>query len=537
MNLNFLNIFENHGDEIDGVPIVLTGSAPDVSNCNLSPFRGNIVSFPTNILPRKIALNLLYPPVEEDGGKAVFAPYGLRKIEALLLEEFDEKDIVVCHPENLERFVGRNTKVVGITSMDPMGLAYVGATYSSILATGKPMTKAEFKRVVTHPSIIKYKPKIIVGGAGTWQIEKTKMQKVYNIDTLVYGEGELVVKDLFKKAVENKPLPKIVFGKKPTIEQIPIIKNASVFGIVEITRGCGRGCQFCSPNMRKKVSFPMERILKEVEINVKHGSKLIFPNSEDIFLYNSNGLIPNSNAVVDLFKKIADFNGVEYIHLSHASLAPVVYSPKMVEDLSNIFLEKTQFQLNGKPFVTVEIGIETGSIRLIEKYMKGKALPYNIKNWKEIVIEAIGILNDNSWYPLCTLMTGLPGETEEDTIETLILLDELKNRKIFYVPLLFVPLKNCALSRAQNVDLKELTPAQWDFFATCWRHNINIWRPKHIPKIMLGSLFAYLFYYRWKHGKKAFYPTMKYACFPESFLNKWVYKGCEKMHCMDRERN
>ena len=36
---------------------------------------------------------------------------------------------------------------------------------------------------------------------------------------------------------------------------------------IEIMRGCGRGCHFCSPTMRIRHSFPIDHIMKEVEIN------------------------------------------------------------------------------------------------------------------------------------------------------------------------------------------------------------------------------------------------------------------------------
>lgn len=531
-SINLPHPFKNHEVEIEGVPIVLTGSATDMSDCNLNPFRGNITAFPA-VISRKILLERLYPPGIEDNGKAVFAPYGLRKVEALLLKDFDEKDIVICHPNNLHKFVGNKTKVIGITAMDPMGLAYVSTTYTSIFGLGEPMNRNEFHVLIKHASILKYKPKIIVGGGGAWQIERERMQKEYGIDTLVYGVGERVVGKLFHKAVQGKSLPKIVKGKLSSLKDIPIIKDASIYGLVEITRGCGRGCQFCSPNMRKKFSFPIDHIMKEVEINIKNGSKMIFPNSEDVFLYDSKGFIPNRKSVLELFEKIASYEGVEYIHLSHASMAPVVYAPKMVEELSQILVQKTQFKFKGKPFTTAEMGIESGSTKIMQKYMKGKALPYEIKNWHDIVTQAIGILNDNSFYPLCTLITGFPSENENDTIQTLELLDKLKSSKTIFIPLLFVPLEDCVLSKAKGVSLKNLTPAQWDFIATCWRHNLDVWKPEIKPKLMFSTLIAYLLYYRWKHGKSVIYPAMKTSGFPEDFLKKWVYKGCEPEYCDD----
>jgi len=37
-----------------------------------------------------------------------------------------------------------------------------------------PVNAHEFIKIVTHPVIEKYKPKIVVGGPGAWQLEKAK---------------------------------------------------------------------------------------------------------------------------------------------------------------------------------------------------------------------------------------------------------------------------------------------------------------------------------------------------------------------------
>ena len=60
-----------------------------------------------------------------------------------------------------------------------------------------------------------------------------------------------------------------------------------------------------------------------------------------------------------------------------------------------------------------ESGIETGSPRLIKKYMRGKPLPYTPEQWPEVVMDAWGILNDNNFMTLSTFMIGLPDETEQ----------------------------------------------------------------------------------------------------------------------------
>lgn len=246
---------------------------------------------------------------------------------------------------------------------------------------------------------------------------------------------------------------------------------------------------------------------------------MITLQTDDIFLYKcKERFIPNREGIVELIKAIDEIPGIEYIQPAHAALAPVVYDPKMIEEIGAILANKGRWKLNGKKVASTEIGIETGSTRLMEKYMKGKVLPYKPKEWHEIVTTGIGILNDNDIYPLATLIMGLPDEKIEDSLATMELIDKLKDAKMFYVPLLFTSEEDCLLSKAKQADLRGLSELQWDFVATCWRRNINIWAPKVKWKTISGSLMAYYLYYRWKHGKKILHPIMKFSGFPESFL-------------------
>jgi radical SAM superfamily enzyme YgiQ (UPF0313 family) len=281
--------------------------------------------------------------------------------------------------------------------------------------------------------------------------------------------------------------------------------------------------------------------MKEVEINIKDGATSIFTVTEDIFLYKcKERFIPNREAVVELFKTIASYPGVEHILLSHASFAPVIYDELLLEELTPILIEKTKWnpqtnQMYKQPFISVEMGIESGSVRLMNKHMKGKALPFSVDNWPELVVQAIGTMNDYDWWPLCTIMTGQPDETEEDIIATLDLIDNLRsiNAKMFYTPVLFIPLEEAVLGHCQRTNLDSLSELHWEVLARCWQNNIEFWVPDKKWMINTGFLFTYWLYYRWKHGKKSMYPVMRLAGFPTARIGK----QCEPELCFEKDAN
>lgn len=536
---NLLDLGSNSSRPINGGKmIVLTSSRSEMSEYDYDPFIAFTCTFPHKLIPNRYKQKWLRAKDLEDGSNK-FAPYGLRKIETILVDEFGEDNVVVAHYENLDKFIGPNTKLLGISTMDPLGLAYVSTTYNSLLSFGgEAVNSHEFKKLLAHPAIQKYKPKILLGGSGVWQIKDAGMQDHFNITTLFQGEAERDLIPLVKKIMNNENVPKYFVSKKPDYKKIPMIKHAATYGTIEITRGCGRGCQFCSPTMRKKYSFPISHIMKEVEITVKNGCKMIFPNSEDIFLYKSNpGFKPNREEITKLFKAISTYPGVEFIHLSHASLAPIIYDPKILENITPYLIDKTKRRLRGKKYVTVEVGVETGSVRLMKKYMKGKALPFTVDKWPELVAQGIGIMNDHDWYPLCTIMAGMPNEKEEDVLATLELIDDLKGLRLFYTPVLFIPLKEAILHDAHRASLKNFNKLHWDFITTSWRRNIEIWSDQKWDWFVKLTVLTTLLYYRFKHGPDTTRSLLNLAGFPGINVNTRPEKKCDPGFCMDPPGN
>ena len=513
-----------------GVKIVLTASATEMSDFANSPFMAFVAGFAKGPIPLGFARKTLYPRVARNAnGRAKYAPYGLRKVEAILLENgFSESQVAVVHPDDLQSFIGPATKVVGISSMDPTGMGYVSKTYSSIIGGGEPMNAVEFKKLVEHPSIKTFKPKIVVGGFGSWQLERKHVSDKYGVNCIIMGGRPDPIVDVFRKLVSDDSVPRIVHADESLrnwdYNTIPMSKHAAIHGAVEISKGCGRNCQFCTPTMQTKIDVPLEKIMNEVQMTVHEGSDHITLVTEDLFLYGAKGktFIPNQEAVVNLVKSVANYPGVRSIQPSHMSLAPIVANPQMIKELAETLIDRSWYSHGNKPIITAETGIETGSTRLMRKYMSGKMLPFKPEQWQEVVTNAFGILNDNNWYPLATLIIGLPDEKEEDMLETLELMDRLKDYNAFYVPLFFVPLENCVLMNNKGAELDSLSKARWDFFIRCWEYNIRIWKDTFIGArfrnpILYNTMNKFVIpyfgriaglYYGWTRGeqlKQAFY--------------------------------
>jgi len=466
--------------------IVLTSPSTEMSDYNgnyVIPFAAGF-SKPW-FLPRFFLKKTFFKPVPSNSLEATIAPLSLRRLEANLVKSgFQLKDIAVVHPDNLKKAVGPNTKVIGISSKDPLGLGYVSLTYSSVLDLGEPINKIEFERLMNDAEQAKqkYGAKIVVGGPGSWQLLRPEAKDLFKADVIFIGEGDVTGPEVFWKFVEGRDIPsKVIEGRQAGIDDISPIINPSIYGAVEISRGCGRGCAFCSPTMQRKRFIPIETIVREVELNVSYGLHSVLLVTEDIFMYgcNNSDFTPNRKAVEALFEALTPIEGLDSIQVTHANLAAISADKALAKHVAERLRGKSKYTLQGKCVATVEVGIETGSLRLFQKYMSGKCKPFKPNEWPNIVLSSLSFMEDCDWVALATILIGLPGETDEDTQHTVELIENIENMglRTFLVPLTFVPLGNCSLRNAALKSFNDLSESQVDAFASAWEHNIKVWGP------------------------------------------------------------
>jgi hypothetical protein len=153
-------------------------------------------------------------------GQARYVPHGLRIIESILLGRFTPKDIAVCYPDQMDQFIGDQTRVVGIHAHNPLGITFATDIYPTFYGREvEPINAAQFRRMIEHPTLRKHRGylKVIVGGPGAWQIEKKNLQDPWQINCLVHGEGEDVAMQLFEAALRGEALPRRVEGDSPQL--------------------------------------------------------------------------------------------------------------------------------------------------------------------------------------------------------------------------------------------------------------------------------------------------------------------------------
>lgn len=468
----------------------------------------------------------------EDDGSARYMPAGVRLLEASLLREYDEGDIVSCYPDDLERFIGPNTRVVAVSTHNPLGVTFAAGVYTSIFGSSKLPINSYYARQLF--SKIKSNPhrdgfRVIVGGSGGWQITQTDSFEELGVDCVVEGRSEAQeTLELFRRAIRSEPLPRMKDVTHPTgRDGILVARKRTTFGVVEMTTGCGRRCKFCVPDLNPQIDVPKENIMAAVHANVEQGNHQVSLATEDMFIWgqvhtDTPFYFPNREALVDLYSDIVNTPGVDQHVLSHCTIAPAVVDPLLIKQLSEILLPKSPLHFPflsthpQKKALTPLIGLETGSVRLAKKVMPSKGVPFAIEDWPSVVLEGLRVLNENNWFPAMTLIVGSPDETDEDVKATLDLVYEMERRKLFafLIPSIFTPLHDTRMEHEMGVrETKELTPLQWQLMMKCWKLNLRpgqyswwgptVWR--------IGSIVMWLYKLRRANGPNFTWPLFMFS--------------------------
>lgn len=429
--------------------------------------------------------------LNEDGSCAS-APAGLRVLEAMLQREFGAGSCIVSHPDDVDRFIGPETRAVAVSTHNPLGVTFAAGVYASMFGSSKNPINAlyamrMFEKIRTNPYRNNFQ--VIVGGSGSWQITQTDTYEKLGIDCTVDGRAESEdAMNLFRKALSGERLPRELKVSHPSNPwSIVVPDKRTAFGVIEMTTGCGRRCNFCLPDLNPQMSIPKERIMKAVAGNVAAGNSQISLATEDMFIWGFNDrqpfFFPNRSAVLDLYRSIAEYPGVKWMTLSHATIAPAVVDPALIEELSKLLLDKSPIRMpnvsshpEGRTLNPL-IGLETGSVRMARKIMAGKSLPFDAEHWPSVVIQGLTILNRNNWVPVMTLIVGAPGETDDDVKATLDLIFEIQRRglRVILVPSVFTPLKDTRMEDMVGVqETTQLTKLQWQLMMGCWKVSASI---------------------------------------------------------------
>ena len=487
---------------------VLVSDTTLARNYRSVPLLDFLASAPTSALPEPIYNFLKGPPPPAADGKAVLAPYATRKLEASVLKSHKREEVVVAHEGHIAEFVDDDTEIIGVSTMDPLGLGPLTMSYAVFFdTTGPAYVQKEFESLLARINRARAgkKAKLVVGGPGVWELTVHPQELEKNrIDYAFQGEADDIISDLFHYLVEDgtenteffrgyqtfdqsfrkewkansKFISRYQFSKQfPRLEDIPEIVGPSVKGMVEVMRGCGIGCDFCEVTLRPLRYYPPEKVRKELEVNVRAGIDNGWLHTDEIFAYeHGRNFEPNQEAIAGLFSAVISTPGIAQTNPTHGRISIPAAYPDFIRKLSRIM------RAGPDNWIGLQVGIETGSDRLATEHMPNKTLPLRIGadgRWADIVWQGTYVMNRYYWRPAFTVQVGQAGETPEDNWETVALINRmssstLENGRPFEFTV--IPMQNVPLGLLKSRDFSslKLDRSQLAVYYASYKHLLKI---------------------------------------------------------------
>ena len=223
-------------------------------------------------------------------------------------------------------------------------------------------------------------------------------------DNIVSAIAEIKAKNgLSDKSLFIEDLERLAGG-----EEHRLVPAGEISSYIKIAEGCNKRCTYCIiPYIRGNFrSIPMETIVKEAEELAKQGTKELLLVAQETTLYGID--IYGKKALPELVHELSKISGIEWIRLLYCY--PEEITDEIIDAIKN---EK-------KVCNYIDLPIQHSSDRILKRM----ARKTNQAELRERIARLRKEIPDITLRT--TLITGFPGETEEDFKELYNFVDEME---------------------------------------------------------------------------------------------------------------
>ncbi len=250
---------------------------------------------------------------------------------------------------------------------------------------------------------------LVVTGCMAQRYQKEIIQEVPEVDAVLgttsYGD---IVKALEEAAAGNH------FEEFRDIDYLPdtgskrVLTTGGHFGYLKIAEGCDKHCTYCIiPKLRGRFrSVPMERLVAQAEDMAEQGVKELILVAQETTVYGKD--LYGKKSLHILLKKLCEIRGIRWIRILYC------YPEEIYDELIETIRDEK------KICHYLDIPIQHASDRILKRMGR--------RTSKQELIDIIGKLRKEipDIVLRTTLITGFPGETEEDHEELKEFVDEME---------------------------------------------------------------------------------------------------------------
>lgn len=250
---------------------------------------------------------------------------------------------------------------------------------------------------------------LVVTGCMAQRYQKEIIQEVPEVDAVLgttsYGD---IVKALEEAVAGNH------FEEFRDIDYLPdtgskrVLTTGGHFGYLKIAEGCDKHCTYCIiPKLRGRFrSVPMERLIAQAEDMAEQGVKELILVAQETTVYGKD--LYGKKSLHILLKKLCEIRGIRWIRILYC------YPEEIYDELIETIRDEK------KICHYLDIPIQHASDRILKRMGR--------RTSKQELIDIIGKLRKEipDIVLRTTLITGFPGETEEDHEELKEFVDEME---------------------------------------------------------------------------------------------------------------
>ena len=250
---------------------------------------------------------------------------------------------------------------------------------------------------------------LIVTGCMAQRYQKEIIEEVPEVDAVLgttsYGD---IVKALEEAVAGNH------FEEFRDIDYLPdtgskrVLTTGGHFGYLKIAEGCDKHCTYCIiPKLRGKFrSVPMERLIAQAEDMAEQGVKELILVAQETTVYGKD--LYGKKSLHILLKKLCEIRGIRWIRILYC------YPEEIYDELIETIRDEK------KICHYLDIPIQHASDHILKRMGR--------RTSKQELIDIVGKLRKEipDIVLRTTLITGFPGETEEDHEELKEFVDEME---------------------------------------------------------------------------------------------------------------
>lgn len=188
----------------------------------------------------------------------------------------------------------------------------------------------------------------------------------------------------------------------------PVLTTGGHYGYLKIAEGCDKHCTYCIiPSLRGKFrSVPQERLLAQAEYMAEQGVKELILVAQETTVYGTD--LYGRKTLHILLKKLCEIRGIRWIRVLYC------YPEEIYDELIQVMKEEK------KICHYLDLPIQHASDRILKRMGRRTTRAQLTKTIQKLRSEIPDIVLRT------TLITGFPGETDEDHQELMEFVDEME---------------------------------------------------------------------------------------------------------------